>query len=52
MHYCRNPRLVIDQEDWSKFKKKEKQELETIQEPVNMVEEDGVEIAEMLEAEH
>ena len=45
--------LVIDQEDWSKFKRKEKQELETIQEPVNIVEEEnGVEIVEMLDTEH
>ena len=45
--------VVIDQEDWSKFKRKEKQELETIQEPVNIVEEEnGVEIVEMLDAEH
>ena len=46
---CRIPRLVIDQEDWRIFKKKEQKELETTQEPVQMVEEDGVEVAELLD---
>ena len=33
------------------FKKKEQKELETIQEPILVVEEDGMEVIEMLEAE-
>ena len=48
---CRIPRLVIDQEDWRIFKKKEQKELETTPEPVQMVEEDGVGISELFETE-
>ena len=48
---CRIPRLVIDQENWRMFKKKEQKEIETIQEPIQVVEEDGMEVMEMLEAE-
>ena len=54
--YCRCririPRLVIDQEEWKTFKKKEVQELETVRvQEVLEVDEEGIETAEMLEEE-
>ena len=49
---CRIPRLVIDQEEWRKYKKKEVKELEPVRvQGVLEVDENGVETAEMLEEE-
>ena len=46
---CRIPRLVIDQEEWRKYKKKEVKELEPVRvQGVLEVDENGVETAEML----
>ena len=49
---CRIPRLVIDQEAWRMNKKKEKQELEVVEEEIIMhVNVDGEECIEVLEEE-
>ena len=49
---CKIPRLVIDQEEWRKYKKKEVKELEpVIVQNVVEVDENGLETAEMLDEE-